>query len=177
MKTVLNDRILWYDGSCEVDADQIPNLFLRGVTCDKIISLNENEDTQLYNSLEDVPLNTKKEVNNALSYDWKIPEKLKAYQIHELIIDKLYEFLKNIPEDMHQRYIARVEIELNEIYERNLENLFKSLIFVVDTFRENDTVWGVGRGSSCASLCLFLLGVHLIDPVKFNISHDEFFHD
>ena len=53
----------------------------------------------------------------------------------------------------------------------------KTVIFIVDTFKEAGIVWGVGRGSSCASYILFLLGLHLVDPIKFDISMDEFFHD
>ena len=30
--------------------------------------------------------------------------------------------------------------------------------------RENNIVWGVGRGSSVASYVLYLIGVHRIDP-------------
>ena len=31
----------------------------------------------------------------------------------------------------------------------------------------NNIVWGVGRGSSVASYCLYLLGIHKIDSIKY----------
>ena len=47
--------------------------------------------------------------------------------------------------------------------------------YIIDTLRENNVVWGVGRGSSVASYVLFLLGVHKIDSVKYNLPLEEFF--
>ena len=40
--------------------------------------------------------------------------------------------------------------------------------------KTNSIVWGVGRGSSVASYVLFLLGVHKIDSVKYNLDWREF---
>jgi DNA polymerase III alpha subunit len=40
--------------------------------------------------------------------------------------------------------------------------------------RENNVVWGVGRGSSVASYVLYLLGVHKIDSIKYNLDIEEF---
>jgi DNA polymerase III alpha subunit len=177
MKTALNDRTLWYDGTLETAAGGAAEMILCGFDAAKIVVREENEDVELYNSIEDEPLQSHKEKNDELCREWLIPESLKGRPVHEMIIDRLYEFLKTVPEDKHQNYIARVELELREISDRNLELLFKALVFAVNTFRENGVVWGVGRGSSCASLCLFLLGVHLIDPVRFEIPLEEFFHD
>jgi len=40
--------------------------------------------------------------------------------------------------------------------------------------RQNNIVWGVGRGSSVASYCLYLLGVHKINSLKFDLDIKEF---
>lgn len=64
--------------------------------------------------------------------------------------------------------------ELQEFKKRNLETLLKYLIFLVDTMREHNILWGVGRGSSVASYVLFLIGVHRIDPIKYNLCWKEF---
>jgi DNA polymerase III alpha subunit len=53
--------------------------------------------------------------------------------------------------------------------------VLKTMKYVVDTLRANGVVWGVGRGSSVASYCLFLLGVHKIDSIKYKLSIGEFF--
>ena len=48
------------------------------------------------------------------------------------------------------------------------------LIYFIDTLRANNIVWGVGRGSSVASFCLFLIGVHKINPLLYNLDITEF---
>ena len=53
--------------------------------------------------------------------------------------------------------------------------VLKTMKYIVDTLRKHDVVWGVGRGSSVASYALYLIGVHKIDSVKYNLPIDEFF--
>jgi len=48
------------------------------------------------------------------------------------------------------------------------------MIYLVDFMRENEIVWGVGRGSSVASYVLYLIGVHRIDSIKFGLDWREF---
>jgi DNA polymerase III alpha subunit len=40
--------------------------------------------------------------------------------------------------------------------------------------RENDIVWGVGRGSSVASYILYLIGVHKVDSIQYGLDFNEF---
>lgn len=44
---------------------------------------------------------------------------------------------------------------------------------LIQQFKERGIVWGVGRGSSCASLILYLLEITDIDPIKYNIKFNE----
>ena len=69
---------------------------------------------------------------------------------------------------------ARVEQELELFRTRNLLPVLQLLIYIVDTMRKHNLVWGVGRGSSVASYCLYLIGVHKIDSVKYNLNIREF---
>jgi len=46
--------------------------------------------------------------------------------------------------------------------------------YFVDTMQANNVVWGVGRGSSVASYVLYLIGVHKIDSIKYNLDWQEF---
>jgi DNA polymerase III alpha subunit len=48
------------------------------------------------------------------------------------------------------------------------------LKYLVDAMRENKIVWGVGRGSSVASYVLYLIGVHRIDSIKYDLDIKEF---
>lgn len=69
---------------------------------------------------------------------------------------------------------TRVQEELQEFKVRNMLNLLKWLKFFVDTCSAHNIVWGVGRGSSVASYVLYLMGVHQIDSIKYNLDWQEF---
>jgi DNA polymerase-3 subunit alpha len=68
----------------------------------------------------------------------------------------------------------RVLDEMDAYSERNMIPLLQWTKHFVDTCQENGIVWGVGRGSSVASFVLYLLGVHQIDSVKYNLDWQEF---
>jgi DNA polymerase-3 subunit alpha len=64
--------------------------------------------------------------------------------------------------------------EIQAYTDRGMIPLLQWTKHFVDTCIENDIVWGVGRGSSVASFVLFLLGVHQVDSVKYNLDWQEF---
>lgn len=68
----------------------------------------------------------------------------------------------------------RVDEELKLFIQYNMLDLLFYLKYLVDTLKENQIVCGVGRGSSVASYCLYLLGVHKIDSLKYNLDINEF---
>lgn len=70
--------------------------------------------------------------------------------------------------------LQRVGEELLLFQERNAFDLLRYLKYLVDTLRKNNIVWGVGRGSSVASYVLFLLGVHKINSIYYNLDIEEF---
>ena len=41
--------------------------------------------------------------------------------------------------------------------------------------REKNIIWGVGRGSSVSSYILYLIGVHRINSIKYELDYKEFF--
>jgi DNA polymerase III alpha subunit len=68
----------------------------------------------------------------------------------------------------------RVTQELELFIQHSMFDLLFYLKYLVDTMRKNKIVWGVGRGSSVASYVLYLLGVHKIDSLKYNLDIKEF---
>jgi len=96
--------------------------------------------------------------------NWFIPDEYKNMDIED--------YLMNIcPKDNHQRLIE----ELNLYKQNNMISVLKTIKYLVDTLRTNNIVWGVGRGSSVASYALFLIGIHKIDSVKYDLPITEFF--
>ena len=68
----------------------------------------------------------------------------------------------------------RVKAEYELFQKKNFTKVLQFLIYFVDTLRANNVVWGVGRGSSVSSFCLFLIGVHKINPLLYALDHREF---
>lgn len=95
---------------------------------------------------------------------WFMPDKYKKLDIVEYILSLCTSDIE----------LERVGTELILYQERNLFDLLRYLKYLVDTMRENNIVWGVGRGSSVSSYVLFLLGVHKIDSIKYELPITEF---
>ena len=70
--------------------------------------------------------------------------------------------------------LQRVGEELILYQERDLFNLLRYLKYFVDTMRANSVVWGLGRGSSVASYVLYLLNVHRINSMYYDLDIAEF---
>ena len=73
-----------------------------------------------------------------------------------------------------QEEVDRVATELHLYKERNMYPVLRWLVYFIDTMRSKDIVWGVGRGSSVASYVLYLIGVHRINSIRYNLDIAEF---
>lgn len=68
----------------------------------------------------------------------------------------------------------RVGEELLLYVERDMIPLLQYMKYLVDVMRANNIIWGVGRGSSVASYVLYLIGVHRIDSMYYDLDINEF---
>jgi len=73
-----------------------------------------------------------------------------------------------------QEQTDRVSLELELFIQHGMLDLLYYLKYLVDTMREKNILWGVGRGSSVASYVLYLIGVHKIDSIKYDLDIKEF---
>lgn len=73
-----------------------------------------------------------------------------------------------------QEELQRVGEELLLYQERDLFNMLRYLKYLVDLMRDNHVIWGVGRGSSVASHVLYLMGVHRINSMFYDLDPREF---
>lgn len=101
-----------------------------------------------------------------ISKDFNIPLHYKELDVEKYIHGKLVE---RDPDE-----IGRVETELDMYRERGLFPVLQLLIWIVDTMRKHNLVWGVGRGSSVSSYLLYILGVHKVDSYKYDLDIKEF---
>jgi DNA polymerase III alpha subunit len=73
--------------------------------------------------------------------------------------------------------LERVGDELLMYQEKQLFPLLCYLKYLVDVMREHNIVWGVGRGSSVSSYVLYLIGVHRINSLQYNLDIREFLRE
>ena len=95
--------------------------------------------------------------------DWFMPEEYRNMDIEKFLVNAC-------PKQNYPRLIE----ELQEFQSRNMIDILRVLKYVVDTLHDKNVLWGVGRGSSVASYALFLIGVHKIDSVKYDLDWREF---
>ena len=178
VKTDLTDGILWFDGTREVTPEKVPELLLTQVPIGKIVVSETNSDIDLFNSLSDEIIHVGKTKNIPLDMSWDIPKEYSDIDLEKFIISKLdlWAVFNLKTTDEYDTYEIRVKNELVEIGLRGIEMIFKTIIFMIDELKSSKTVWGVGRGSSCASLVLYLIGLHKVNPIKYGIPMTEFFH-
>ena len=98
------------------------------------------------------------------SRDWFIPQEYINLDIEGFLVSKC-------PKENYEHMIK----ELDLWKKHNMLDVLKTMKYIVDTLRANNVVWGVGRGSSVSSYCLYLIGIHKIDSVKYDLPISEFF--
>jgi len=124
------------------------------------------DDVEKFNSMCE-QLDIEQLVNKVdYSKEFNIPQHYKQIDVEQYV----RKLARNVTLDGQKR----VEMELELFRTRKLFPILQLLIYIVDTLRKHNLVWGVGRGSSVASYCLYLIGVHKIDSVKYNLDIREF---
>ena len=128
------------------------------------MALEQHTGIRLFEPINS-PTLTVNQLDQAWQEQWKMPAEYKTLDIEAWIWEQ------TPPWDPQH---TRVTEELEAFKERNMIDLLRWLKYFVDTCRANNIVWGVGRGSSVASYVLYLIGVHKIDSIKYNLDWQEF---
>ena len=162
-------------GDCSYQEDDIIDLIYSDPEFD-ITQLHTSENTRYNQAIDtlhselakmqipqarDITLEQfdKEHINN-----WRMPDSYKKLDVTTWLLEKC-------ASDQERE---RVKEEMVLFEAKGFVSVLKFLIYFVDVLRQKNMVWGVGRGSSVASFCLFLIGVHKINPIKYNLDHREF---
>jgi DNA polymerase III alpha subunit len=95
---------------------------------------------------------------------WYMPEEYASLDIAKWVLEKCYDDAE----------LQRAGDELLKFHDRGMFPLLQYLKYLVDTMRQHNIVWGVGRGSSVSSFVLYLIGIHKINSLYYDLSIDEF---
>lgn len=99
-----------------------------------------------------------------LQSTWHMPDQYNSMDIAKWVLDQC----------STEEELQRVGQELLLYQERNLFPLLCYLKYLVDIMKANQVVWGVGRGSSVSSYVLYLIGVHKINSLYYDLDIEEF---
>ena len=110
------------------------------------------------------PTETLSEFDTNNQKNWYMPDDYKQLDIAEYVLSLC----------TTQEELQRCGVELLMYQDRNLFNLLRYLKYLVDTMKENNIIWGVGRGSSVSSYILYKMEVHKVDSMFYNLDVGEF---
>ena len=162
-------------GEIIYNEEDLVNMVMRGITMDQLSGMKVEprinlEKTTAY--LEQIPELVEyaftdmsvEDFDRMKQNSWHMPVEYKQLDIAEYILSLCDSDAK----------LQRCGEELLLFQERNLFDLLRYLKYLVDTLKANHMIWGVGRGSSVASYVLYLLGVHRIDSMFYDLDVREF---
>jgi DNA polymerase III alpha subunit len=95
---------------------------------------------------------------------WFIPQEYQSFDIADWLLNKC----------QTKEQTNRVIEELELFVQLDMIDVLNCVKYLVDFMRSKNIVWGLGRGSSVASYCLYLIGVHKIDSLKYKLNIKEF---
>lgn len=159
------------------DSQEVIELLYRGRTdqIEKIVIENTNETLQFKEHLHE---KTGTALNLYQKYDidletfdsicqdvWLMPQDYIDIDVEEFLFNKCNDDTEKI---------NRVKLELAEYRSKNMYNILRFMIFLVDFMKDNNIIWGVGRGSSVASYVLYLIGIHKVDSILYDLDFYEF---
>jgi len=161
-----------------VNCNDLIELAYQGYDVSKV-KVNDDRVEKYNNIIEELALDwpslqkltdidiTVEDYDRALQSDWYMPDEYKQMNVEDHI--------RSLAKTTEEK--TRVEEELVLYRKYNVLNVLKFLVYLIETMRDNNIVWGVGRGSSVSSYVLYLLGVHKVDSIKYGLDITDFLKD
>lgn len=169
--TNLGDRLIDDEGNVVYFLNSLIELLYKGESPSEILFPENDVDVSLFNKFA---------YENFDNDIYSLPKSLKTIEErkHDWFYPKTYDeivledyFLNLCNNDIEK---DRVKLELKMFLERDMEKFLRFCIYFSDMIKESNWVVGVGRGSSCACFLLYLLKIHLVNPIQYNLNIKEF---
>ena len=169
----LGNRAIDKQGNIVYFNDALVELLYNGIIPNNILFPDNDEDIKSFNNysyknFDDEYFTLPKDIE---TLDQRKEEWFYPNHYNEINLD---EYFDNLVKTYPQEYKDRVKLELQLYKEKGFEKFLRFCLYFSDIIKEKDLVVGVGRGSSVSSLILFLLKIHLIDPIKYGLNIKEF---
>lgn len=131
------------------------------ITIDDELEVENAPNFIRYIASEDLTVEQFDQISQSVFF---MPEEYQNYDISKFVLEQC----------QSQAELQRAGEELLMYQERDMMDLLRYLKYLVDVMRKNNIVWGVGRGSSVSSFVLYLIGVHKINSLHFDLDIREF---
>lgn len=175
--TTVNEGIVWFDGTISIKPELVEQFILRG----------EQERIKYVTTVTPEIEQLNKELSCSIGLkpsfvlppkQWTFPREYTNFDVESFVFDLLEDELQKFSKQHYEskERIDRVIYELDLFKQHNMFNILYLMVYIVDTLQQQNICWGVGRGSSVSSYILYLIGVHDIDSVKYQLDVLDFFH-
>lgn len=135
-----------------------------GICCDNACYIADHAEARFENDRNFMP-----------KYDMTEEEKQRYGTTHNMFCQLLEEGLQRlVPEPDRERYRKQMEYEKYIIESTNNVDYLLVQYDTCNYARRNNILVGCGRGSAAGSLLLYLLGITLIDPIKYDLIFERF---
>lgn len=143
-----------------------PDRTLSNLCVEQLINISDELELQNIPTFVEyvVSSETIDEFDQRLQSNWHMSDEYKNLDIAQWVLEQCRT-------DSERQ---RVGQELLMYLDRNLFPLLQYMKYLVDTMRKHNIVWGVGRGSSVSSYVLYLIGIHKINSMHFDLDINEF---
>jgi DNA polymerase III alpha subunit len=123
------------------------------------VRLDKTHHRVLHHDDDDLAADAVRRVNT-----WHLSEPFATLPVRDVMLQRCTTDLER----------TRVVVEMDLFEARGLLPVLRLMCMLVEHFRRNNILWGVGRGSSVASYVLFLIGVHKINALTYGLDISEF---
>ena len=156
------ERVLLRSGKSIVSPKQFTELLINGVDVTGVVVI-ESRDSLLYDYINGT--------NITSTAEDIFPEPPERVQFD---VDEVLSFMTSLPrfvDSVENRKRLKTELAFFNA-SGNMEFVFK-LVELIERFKEDGVLWGVGRGSSCASYVMYLIEVNDVNPMEYGIPFSE----
>ena len=160
------------------NSDLVDMIYSGNIDKCHVVLCDASDDVNKFNSVMEeqgmtplqkyIPLDVdQKTFDGVCQGEWFMPDEYKDINVYDYVLGKAHTPCPKHVQD-------RIWEEMEQYKQRDMHNLLRYMIYLVDFMREHNIVWGVGRGSSVASYVLYLIGVHKVDSIQFDLDWREF---
>jgi putative DNA polymerase III, alpha subunit len=158
----VDEHYAWFEKLFDAERYDIPALFAE--CCENTIKVANDAVARFDNTRNYMP-----------KYDMTDEEKAKYGTTHNMFNQLLEEGLQRlVPPEKQEQYRKQMEYEKYIIESTNNVDYLLVQYDTVNFCRSNGILVGCGRGSAAGSLLLYLLGITLIDPIKYDLIFERF---